>query len=81
LTQLQVLWVISDMSLLLPVASQAACLQVAQVQSLQTQLAQLSVQSAQAQAAWLQVAQVHVAQLQAAHESVQSLHAQVAHSS
>ncbi|WP_370200327.1 hypothetical protein, partial [Aeromicrobium sp.] len=61
--------------------AQAACLQVLQVQSLHTQLAQLSEQWAQEQVLWLQVAHVQSVQVQVAQLSLQCAQEQVAHSS
>jgi hypothetical protein len=55
--------------------------QVAQVQSVQAQFAQLSLQWAQAHTLWLHVAQVQSAQEHWAHRSAQSPHEQVVHSS
>lgn len=63
-----------------PVA-QAACVQVAQEQSLHTQLAQLSAQELQAHTAWLHVAQVQSEQVHTAQESVQLPQAHIVHSS
>ena len=56
-------------------------MQVAQEQSLHTQLAQLSEQEPQAHTAWLHVAQVQSVQLQTAQESVQLPHSHTVHSS
>lgn len=56
-------------------------MQVAQVQSAQVQLLQLSVQWAQSQARWLQVGQVQSAQSQTAQASEQRAQEQVRHSS
>jgi hypothetical protein len=56
-------------------------LQVLQVQSLHTQLAQLSEQWAQEHVLWLQVAQVQSVQVQVAQLSLQCAQEQVAHSS
>lgn len=56
-------------------------MQVPQVQSAHTQLAQLSEHSSHAQLAWLQVGQVQSEQEQTPHESVQFEHWQVVHSS
>jgi hypothetical protein len=56
-------------------------LQVLQVQSLHTQLAQLSEQCAQEQTLWLQVSHVQSVQVQVAQLSEQCAQEQVAHSS
>jgi hypothetical protein len=64
-----------------PCDAHAAWLQVAQVQSLQLQLAQESEQFAQEQTLWLQLAHVQSAQVQVAQESVQFAQAQLTHSS
>lgn len=63
--------------------AQAACLQVAQVQSEQTQLAHWwsSPQLSHAQTLWLHVSHVHEVQSHVAHVSVQSAHEHVVHSS
>lgn len=59
---------------------QAAWVQVAQEQSAQEQLLQLSEQCAQAQAWWLQVEQVQSTQSQTAQASLQLAQEQTAHS-
>lgn len=56
-------------------------MQVAQEQSAQVQLLQLSEQCAQEQVWWLQVGQVQSVQSQTAQESLQFAHEQAAHSS
>lgn len=62
---------------------QAACLQVAQVQSEQTQFAHWwsSLQLAHEQTLWLQVSHVHEVQVHVAQVSEQSAHEHVVHSS
>ena len=61
---------------------QAACLQVAQEQSEQTQLAHVSPpQLLHEQTLWLHVAQVQSVQLQVAQLSVQLAHEHTVHSS
>ncbi len=62
---------------------QAACLQVAQVQSEQTQLAHWwsSLQFVHEQMLWLQVSHVHEVQVHVAQVSEQSAHEHVVHSS
>lgn len=61
--------------------SQAACRQVAQLQSAHEQLAQASSQCSHEQVAWLQVAHEQSAQSQVAQRSEQSAQVHVAHSS
>ncbi len=60
---------------------QAACLQVAQLQSAQVQFAHASAQLLHEQVLWLQLVQAQSAQTQFAHTSAQLLHWQSAHSS
>lgn len=63
------------------VVTQAAWVQVLQVQSAQVQFAQESLQLAHSQALWLQVGQVQSVQSQAEQESLQLAQVQTSHSS